>query len=346
VRVLLIGGSGFVGRRVASALAKRGASVGVVCRSRPAMDAQPSVTWIQADRRSLGAARTRLGRFRPDVAVDLIAYTEQDAAETLAALRGVVEHCVVLSSGDVYLAYGRLTGFEPGPPEPPPIAEDSPLRTRRYPYRHDKARAADDPARWMDDYDKILVESAFRAESGLETTVLRLPMVYGPDDRQHRFAEPILRMLAHRPVILLEESFARWRCSFSFVDNVAEAVSLAALGSPASATYNVAESDAPSQMEWVDALASAAGWAGELRLISGPAVPDHLSAPSRTLDLRQPLVLSSSRLRNDLGFREVVGREVALRRTLDWERSLDEIEGRLEPEALDAEDRYLADSVA
>ncbi len=46
------------------------------------------------------------------------------------AFRGVARRVVAISSQDVYLAYGRLTGLEPGPAEPVPLTEHSPLRTR------------------------------------------------------------------------------------------------------------------------------------------------------------------------------------------------------------------------
>ncbi len=46
------------------------------------------------------------------------------------AFRGVARRVVAISSQDVYLAYGRLTGLEPGLAEPVPLTEHSPLRTR------------------------------------------------------------------------------------------------------------------------------------------------------------------------------------------------------------------------
>ena len=60
----------------------------------------------------------------------------------------------MLSSGDVYRAYGRMLGTEPGPIEPTPLAEDAPLRSVLFPYR-DKAQGPDD---FLYSYDKIPVE--------------------------------------------------------------------------------------------------------------------------------------------------------------------------------------------
>ncbi len=76
--------------------------------------------------------------------------------------------------------------------------EDAPLRDRRYPYRGEVPRATDDPERWLDDYDKILVEQAVMGELSLPGTVLRLPMVYGPGDLQHRLFPYVKRMADRR----------------------------------------------------------------------------------------------------------------------------------------------------
>jgi hypothetical protein len=48
----------------------------------------------------------------------------------VGTFKGMTYRVVAISSQDVYLAYGRLTGLEPGPAEPVPLTEHSPLRTR------------------------------------------------------------------------------------------------------------------------------------------------------------------------------------------------------------------------
>ena len=64
----------------------------------------------------------------------------------------------------------------------------------------------------MYDYEKILVERVVMGDTGLPVTVLRLPMVYGPNDCQHRLAPYLKRMLDGRPMIPLSKGMARWRC--------------------------------------------------------------------------------------------------------------------------------------
>src|SRR5215831_12535611 len=105
----------------------------------------------------------------PDVVVHMWAMTEMDAESLVKRFRGVASRTVVISSGDVYRAYGRLTGLESGPPDPIPLTEDAPLRESRYPYR----RMAPNPDHWMTQYDKVLVAQVLMHQSDLPTSVLR-----------------------------------------------------------------------------------------------------------------------------------------------------------------------------
>src|SRR5262249_33278795 len=110
------------------------------------------------------------------------------------------------------------------PPDPCPLAEDALLRENLYPYR----AHAPGPADPMFDYEKILVERVVLSDPGLPGTVLRLPMVYGPGDPQHRLFPYLKRMDDRRPAILLTEGQAGWRWTRGYVENIAAAVAHAA----------------------------------------------------------------------------------------------------------------------
>src|SRR5262249_43504319 len=156
---------------------------------------------LHGDRHRLADYAAAFRRFAPRVVVDLIAFTEADARALVDTFRGVAERAVVVSSGDVYRAYGRLTGTEPGPVEPVPLAEGAPLRERLCPYR-EQAQGPDD-LRYG--YDKIPVERVVLGQADLPGTVLRLPMVHGPGDYQHRLHGYVRRMDDGRRVIPLDE---------------------------------------------------------------------------------------------------------------------------------------------
>src|SRR5436190_8561175 len=79
----------------------------------------------------------------------------------------------------------------------------------------------------------------------LPGTVLRLPAVYGPGDRQHRLFPYVQRMHDGRPAILLEHGRASWRWTRGYVENVARAIALAVVQEHATGLiYNVGEAEA------------------------------------------------------------------------------------------------------
>ena len=181
MRVLVIGGTRFIGRHAVSKLAAEGCDVAVFHRGETEPPDLPPVGHIHGDRSDIASSLAELEAFGPDVVLDMVPMTARDAdavAETLGDLAGRV---VAISSQDVYRAYDVVRRKDPGPPQPIPLTEDSELRSLRYPYRDDVP--ADHP---LADYDKILVEERYRAVHGMPATILRLPAVYGPHDAQHR----------------------------------------------------------------------------------------------------------------------------------------------------------------
>jgi nucleoside-diphosphate-sugar epimerase len=272
----------------------------------------PSVNLI--NRNGLAASREAFERFAPDVVLDMLLMLERDAQVTMDTLRGISKRIVVISSGDVYRAYGRLTGTEPGEPVPTPLTEGSPLRAKRYPYRRDPPGAA-----WTDQYDKILVERVVLNDPTLPGTVLRLPMVYGPKDGQHRLFEYLKRMDDGRPVILLDETTAQWKTARGYVEDVGYAIALAVTSERAAGrVYNVAEQAAFTEMAWVQRIGEAAGWQGKIVVVPVDKLPAGMRPQA---DLHQHLTMDSSRIRQELGYAERTPAHVALRLTIDWERA-------------------------
>jgi nucleoside-diphosphate-sugar epimerase len=313
-RILVLGGTGFIGRHVVAGLAAGGHDIAVFHRGHTPSELDGSIHSILGDRRSIGDQAAELRSFRPRVVIDMIGYTEVEARTAVEALGGVTERTVVVSSQDVYRGFDRFRRLVPGPVEPVPYTEEAPLRERMYPYRgRDEGQ---DP--WVRDYDKILVEQASREADGSAVTVLRLPMVYGPGDRQHRILPYLKRMDDDRPAILLEEGQAGWRWTRGFAVDVGTAIVRAAVDDRAAGrTYNVGEEDPLTEADWVRAIGRAAGWDG--RIVTVPA--GHWPASRATaVDWTQSLVADTSRIRRELSFEETVGRDEGLRRTVEWER--------------------------
>ena len=311
MRVLVIGGTRFIGPRVVQRLCDMGHDVAVFHRGVTEASLPLRVQHLHGNRRELAAHADAFHTFAPDVALDMTAFTKLEARTLVDAMRGLASRLVVISSQDVYHGYGIFHRSEEGAVDPLPAKEDSPLREKLYPYRGD--------GRGLDDYEKILVEQAVTDVPGLPATVLRLPMVYGEGDYQHRLLFELQRMDDGRPAILLEERFARWRWTRGYVENIAAAIALAVTDARATGrVYNLGEPAALSYEDWVRVIGRNAGWARELLLLPEDRLPEKLRPLAANYE--QHLVADTGRIRVELGQRETVARDEALVRTIAWER--------------------------
>jgi len=315
MRVLLIGGSGFIGHQVSRALERLGHEVVVFHRG-----TVPARRQILGDRRRLSDYASTLRALAPDVVVDLILSSGTQARALMQVFRGATPRVVALSSCDVYRACGVLHGSEPGPLQPLPLTESSALRTTLQTYPPERVKMLQQVFGWLDEeYDKIPVEREILGDPGLPGTVLRLPMVYGPGDPLHRLFPALKRMDDRRSAILFDEKLARWRSPRGYVENVAEAIALAAANDRAAGRiYNVGEAESFSEIEWAQQIANVTGWGGELVMLPAEQTPAHLQWPG---NLDQHWTIDTTRIREELGYREPVTRAEAIRRTIEWERA-------------------------
>ena len=253
----------------------------------------------------LGDHRDVFQRLEPQVVLDMVPYINK-GGHGIAHFHGIADRAVVISSGDVYRAFGRLWKSEPGPPDRVPLTEESPLRTLPAPDREGE-----------DDFDNLDAEWAALADPALPATILRLPATHGPGDRQHRLAPYLRAMLDDRPAIVLGSTHARWRWSRGYVENVAAAIALAVADERASGkTYNLGADPAASEADWIRAVATITGWAGRVRVIPDDQLPLALRQP---FDFTQHLELDTARIRRELGYDETVDEAEGLRRTIEWE---------------------------
>jgi nucleoside-diphosphate-sugar epimerase len=311
MKVLIIGGTNFIGPPVARRLADAGHEVAVFHRGQTHADLPLGVEHFKGDRGHLQNHVAEFRRFGPEVVVDMIAFTERDATGLVETFRGLARRSVVISSADVYRAYGRFLGLEPGSSEPTPLDEGSPLRTVLFPYRNQ----AKGPGDFFYSYDKMPVERVVLGDSKLPGTVLRLPMVHGRGDPYCRLSPNLKRMDDSRSVLVLDERMARWKCPRGFVGDVAAAVALAVVDERAAGrVYNVAEAVAHTEAEWVRMIGDIVGWRGEVVTVPGGRIP-------LPCNLEQSFDTHSGRIRMELGFAEVLNAKVAIEQTVAWERA-------------------------
>jgi nucleoside-diphosphate-sugar epimerase len=317
MRVLLIGGNGFIGRCVVSALRQQGHPLAVFHRGTTATP--PGVDEIRGDRNQLNASAQELKRFAPDVVIDLVISSRPQAAELMNIFRGATRRVVMLSSMDVYRAVGISNGTESGPLQEVPLTEESELRRTLHPYPPENMQLLHKVFAWVtDDYDKIPAERAVMNDPELPGTVLRLPMVYGPGDPLHRFYPVVKRITDGRRHIIFPETLAAWRSPRGYVENVAAAIALAATDNRAARRiYNVCEEPAFSELEWAQKITGKMGWKGQFVVLPVERTPPHLLRPGNAA---QHWTASSARIRHELGYKEPVAIEQAIRQTIHWER--------------------------
>ena len=316
MRILLIGGNGFIGRYLVDALRHQHT---VAVFHRGASSFPDNVTEIHGDRNRLQDNAAELQRFAPDVVIDLILSSGSQAEELMALFRTIARRVVMLSSIDVYRAIGIANGMESGPLQPVPLTEESELRQSLHPYTQASLQRMRGLFSWVtDDYDKIPAERAVINDPNLPGTVLRLPMLYGPGDPLHRFYPVVRRIADGRPHILFPETLAAWQSPRGYVENVAAAIALAATDERAAGRiYNVCEEPPFSELEWARRIAAEMQWDGEFVVLPEEQTPPHLLRPGNAA---QHWSASSARMRRELGFREPIDLDEAIRRTIRWEQ--------------------------
>ena len=277
MKILIIGGTRFIGPRVVRRLAAAGHTLAVLHRGQHASSLPDGVVNIQSPLAAMPVTEFQREclQFEPEVVLHMIAIGQRDSSAARQAFEKVARRIVMLSSGDVYRAYGRFRGVEPGPLEPVPLREMSPLRSVTHPYR--TAETLHDALEY--DYDKVLAEREIAASASMPATILRLPKVYGPGDN------------ADLATVYGFRNHPMWRWTHGHVENVAAGIALAVMDERAKGRiYNLGEEETPTVAE---------------RLAYLPPRPQ-----AATLDLavnfNQDIAYDTSRIRAELGFAEVI----------------------------------------
>ncbi|MEX2193874.1 MAG: hypothetical protein WD844_01190 [Thermoleophilaceae bacterium] len=305
MRVVVLGGTRFIGRAVVEELVAHGHEPLVVHRGEHEPPDLPEVEHLHSDRPGLPGQAQGIGKFKPDAAIDCFAMTRDDADRALAALPPGIRLCV-LSSCDVYRAYSSLHNGLIA--DAVPLRERSPVREEHFPYRGQDVplRAEVD----LDNYEKLHVEDAYLAYGG---TVLRLPFVYGEHDWQRREEFVLRRVRAGREAI--PTGAGTWLASRGYVRDVAGAARLAIeLADAAGEIFNIAERATWPVRAWAEHIVAAAGSQARLVTVREDVLPPDLDWTSGAW---QHLLIDAAKARDLLGWTET-DPEVALRRSVRW----------------------------
>ncbi len=251
LKVLVIGGTQFMGREIVKRLVERGHEVAVLHR-RGHHDLGPEVRNLQADRADLDRVGSLLRAQRFDAVFDL-AYdwergTTADQVEATARACGDgLQRYVFMSS---IAAYGPGLGH----------LEDAPLAPDDVPNPYVQHKAGAERRLFR-----------MHAESGFPVTTFRPPFVHGP--RQPFYREQFFwdRLIDGRPIILPDNG--ELASSWAFVSDVAEScVRAVEVPEAAGEAFNIGHTEPTSQRDFVELLARAAGVEAELAPVPREAI--------------------------------------------------------------------------
>ncbi|HYM39438.1 MAG TPA: NAD-dependent epimerase/dehydratase family protein [Thermoplasmata archaeon] len=289
MRVLVVGGTRFIGRHTVQTLLDRGHQVTLFHRGStpsPFGDRAGEILGDRLDRTSVADA---LGDQALDAVIDIAyAWDSRTGAKEIGyiadTLEGHARKYVYLSSVSVY-GDGPL-----------PLREDSPRDPLLGAYSEDKIAAED------------YLFDAHR-QGRFDVSIIRPPYVYGPWNNIPREAWFWDRILAGRPVIVPDDgrTLFQWAAAKDVAWALAEC-----LGNPAARgeAFNIAEAQPLTYAEFIDRLAHVAGTPVEkafvprkrIHELGGSAMGSSMYFGA-TLDAEVDFSVSIEKARRLLGFR-------------------------------------------
>lgn len=298
---LVVGGTGPTGHWIVNGLVKRGYAVAMLHSGRHELDEIPdAVEHVHTDAFDAEAVRAALGNRRFDVSV--VTYGRlRRIAELLA---GRTERFVSVGGVPAYRGYNdpalhTPTGLPVPTPEDAPLVVDEP----------------DDEKGWR----IVRTEQAvFAAHPG--ATHFRYPVVYGPYQLLPREWCIVRRILDGRRHVILPDDGLSLQ-TVGYVENLAHAL-LLAVDHPERAAgeiFNCGDEEVLTLRQTVEIIAAALD--AELEIVSLPwrlAVSARPLLGQRTTTHR---VMDLAKLREKLGYRDVVPARVAVARTARWLRA-------------------------
>lgn len=294
MRVLVVGGTEFVGLHLVRALHRNGHEVAVLNRGRHADRLPAGVGRLAGDRKDHAALGRTLAGERVDALVD-IAYaptTGPDVDAILDALDGRVGHALFVSTGRVY-------------DHALPIPYDE--ATPRNLYWGEYAR------------NKIAGEDAVlrrHRERGLPVTIVRPTHIVGPMNTRDNETFFFDRLIRGRPILL--PGTGGWLRQFGHVEDLADAMA-AMLGDRRAVgqAYNVTGEEVVTQVGFVELIADVLK--RPVTLAPDPVRPGAAPAPfGQNLAYDCHAVYTTTKLRAELGLRPRYTLAAGLAQTFEW----------------------------
>jgi nucleoside-diphosphate-sugar epimerase len=196
MRVLILGGTQFFGKSIVRMLAQEGHTVGIFTRGNRSLEDLPPHQHIQGDRDSIDDLVRAAETENWDAVIDNIAFSATHVRDALKAFSDT-SHYVLCSSVSVYrYAASRF---------PWPINDKSIL--------HDSTPTGENlnDIHWKYARGKLEAERECIQQKKVPWTILRPPVVYGPEDPTERGFWYLIRLLSGGPLLLADGGVQSFR---------------------------------------------------------------------------------------------------------------------------------------
>jgi nucleoside-diphosphate-sugar epimerase len=304
MKVLILGGTRFVGRYVAQRLLDGGAEVTLLNRGVTGASIARAKTVIGD--RSTPDGLGGLGDSRFDAVLDLSAYFSDWTRAAAERLAGRVAHYVFISSGAVYRPSAEYPWPETTPFGPVPMWGG---------YGREKVAS-----------ERLLWEA--HAQGRFAVTSFRLPFILGPGNFADRESFVFGRLEASRPILLPGGGTALNQ--FVYADDVARALvaTLERPGTSGGHAFNCAHANPITNRGWVELCADVLGLTAEVVAID----EEELGIEAETIDLTNivfpypsnHVILEGTKLTRELAVEMTTGNRRMLEEYAAWWETLAE----------------------
>jgi nucleoside-diphosphate-sugar epimerase len=293
---LLIGGTGPTGPPIAKGLEVRGFAVTLLHSGAHEVPEVSHFRHLHGDVFSEDGLRAALG----DETFDVVIASYGRLRSIAEVLEGRVGRLLSIGGMPVYRGFFNPTVHDP-PGLPVPTREDAELATE----------ADDGKSYRIGRTEKLLFE--FHPDA----THFRYPYVYGPRQLAPREWCVVRRILDRRPFLILPDDGLSL-ITFGYVDNLVHAL-LLALDDPEASmgeVFNCGDDERLTIRQVAEIITGELSYEWELL-----SIPAHLAIPARPLMMSYRTnhrVMDTSKLRNRLGYRDVVPARLAVARAARW----------------------------
>jgi nucleoside-diphosphate-sugar epimerase len=239
MKILILGGTSFFGKEFAIQAHKAGHEVTVFSRRCPTNGLPLDIKQVRGDR-SVHVDLIRMSVDTWDIIIDNICYSPSDAESAIKAFNGRVGLYIFTSTEDVYsILDGPTSPYRENHTEL--FKENASLNKENYPYAFNKL-----------DAEKVFL-NAFK-EKKFPVSILRFPVIIGPNDPTLRAFSYWLRLSEGKPLILPGAFFSR---RYIYSKDAARAIeTIISAENVVGETYNFGDNQAISLEDFVKLSAS------------------------------------------------------------------------------------------